>query len=197
MDFSALARLDRHRTRRRRRRRYERHRVQVESLSFTARAPSRHRPRTVSVRTHRRPRNARTEHGPMRRKGGRVGGQRRRWPLEVILDVKRVYVRRELFPRVFVDEHGRRIERAVFAEEEGGGDVDGVREGERGLDQRDHGAEGDAGEVFSAERFGGGRWGGGVFDKDGRGAGEGRDETEGFKTLPKTRREFFFGGGEL
>lgn len=68
-----------------------------------------------------------------------MGRKRGRGSVEVVFDVEGVYIRGELFPRVFVDEDGGRVDRAVFAVEEGGGDVDGVREGERGFDQRDHG----------------------------------------------------------
>ena len=67
---------------------------------------------------------------------------RSRGTLEVVFDVERVYVRRELFPRVFVDERGGGVDRAVFAVEDGGGDVDGVTECERRFDQCHHGLAG-------------------------------------------------------
>ena len=110
------------------RRGYERRRVRVEPHPFPD-APAR-RDRAVPDR----------DDGPREGGKGRVRG---RGTVEVVLDMERVHVRRELLPRVFVDEGGGGVDRAVFAVEEGGGDVDGVRERKRRFDQRKHGLFGD------------------------------------------------------
>ena len=126
-DLDALARLARHRTRRR----DERRRVRVEPRPFTTTRP--------------RGRQSRAVRGPNRDRHPGEGGERRarsRETLEIILDVERVHVRRELLPRIFVHAHGRLVDRAVFAVEEGGGHAHGVGEAERAFDQRDHGLGG-------------------------------------------------------